>query len=89
MLLPLPETPVIIDRQPNGIFKLTFFKLFSLAPLTLIKYFDFFLLFEYSILSTLFKYCDVNESPFVMLFKFPLATISPPNEPAFGPISII
>ena len=30
--LPLPETPVTQVKVPNGIFKLTFFKLFPVAP---------------------------------------------------------
>ena len=30
---PLPETPVTQVNVPTGIFKLTFFKLFPLAPL--------------------------------------------------------
>jgi len=31
--LPLPDTPVTHVKVPNGIFKLTFFKLFPVAPL--------------------------------------------------------
>ena len=31
--LPLPETPVTQVKVPTGIFKLTFFKLFPVAPL--------------------------------------------------------
>ena len=33
MDFPEPETPVTQVKGPNGIFKLTFFKLFPVAPL--------------------------------------------------------
>ena len=66
-----------------------FFKLFSWAPLTFIKYSGFFLWLGYSIFSTPLKYFEVSVSESNNWLTVPWPTISPPKDPAIGPISTI
>ena len=87
--LPPPETPVMQVNVPRGIFKFTFFRLWVLAPLRLIKSpFPLRRLAGTEISFCPFKYCAVK------LFGFfktsatvPSAITFPPSSPAPGPIS--
>ena len=90
MLFPLPETPVIAIKLPNGISILIFFKLFPDAPFKIS-----FLLFPLRLLEGIFiaffpeRYFPVIDFfDFKISFGVPENVISPPFLPAPGPISI-
>ena len=58
---PLPETPVINTKFPKGIFRLIFFKLFSLAPKSSINNpLPFLIFFGTGIKFLLFIYFEIK-----------------------------
>ena len=92
MDLPLPDTPVTQVKQPKGIFKSIFFKLFPVAPPISrnLPFFANFLPLGIGLNFLLDKYLPV------ILFSFdnislysPSAKTNPPLLPASGPRSII
>ena len=89
---PLPETPVTHVKQPKGIFKFTFFKLFPVAPPNCknLPFLASLLFFGSAINFLLDKYFPVILSSFLIISsKLPCATTLPPLFPASGPKSII
>ena len=91
MLLPLPETPEIDINFPNGNSTSMSFKLFPLAPNSLIDDVLLSLLFfGISIDLCPDKYFPVSDFfDLYISLGYPAKTTSPPSFPAFGPISII
>ena len=89
LVLPLPDTPLTTVNAFKGIFTSIFFRFCSLAPIISMWFFDTRLFLGISIFLFPFKYSDVRLSLFSSFFSVPCATISPPFEPALGPISII
>ena len=77
--LPLPETPVIKVKTPIGIFTETFLRLFELASLILIYFFDILLFCGIGIDNSPDKYLPVIEFLFFLISSgVPIAVISPP-----------
>ena len=87
--LPLHDTPVTQVNIPSGKFTFIFFRLFSLAPMTLrFLFIPFLLVFGVSIHSLPLKYLPVRLfSSFATSFGVPLDTRYPPLSPATGPMS--
>ncbi len=87
-LFPEPETPVTQVMTPVGIFTVMFFRLFSLAPVTVSHPLG---CLRSSGTGTCFfpeRYWPVMESSTSMIsWAVPAATTSPPWEPAPGPMS--
>ena len=86
--LPLPETPVIQVKLPVGIFRLTLFRLFPVAPLisTNLPFFA-----KRRVLGTSIFFLFDKYWPVILFLSFlissyvPWADISPPLDPASGP----
>ena len=89
-LFPEPETPVTHVMTPRGKSTSIFFRLFSLAPFTVINPVGFRRSAGTGIFIFPLRYAPVIDFlHLIMSFMLPAATTSPPCEPAAGPISTI